>query len=89
MTKAENINPDGLFELIHAILRQAARDYENALRKKKQFTTDHRQFTEVELERWFLSPYGQTLSCGSGQRIIEQCRRNAKQKEAKRKKWAE
>ena len=80
MTKAENVNPDGMYELMHAIIRQAMHDYEFALRGKKRFTTVGRAYNVAEMERFFLSQYGQMLCAGHGRQIIEMCRRKVAKK---------
>ena len=52
-----------------AILRQAVVDYKRALKRKDPAKI-------AELERFFLSEYGQFLSNYSGRYIIEKCKQN-------------
>ena len=54
--------------LIHAIVAQAMADYKAALRRD-----NHAQI--AELEKFFLSGYGQLLSWNHGELIIERCRK--------------
>lgn len=76
MTDPQKVNPDGLYELIGAIVRQAMHDYEFALRGKKQLSQDKRTYSPEEMERWFQSEYGQMLCAGRGEAVIELCREN-------------
>ena len=65
-----------VYELIVAILRQAKEDYIRALRKRDYAAIN-------ELETFFLSEYGQTLSLDSGEEIIKWCQKLAKSKNSK------
>lgn len=76
MIDPQKINEDGMYELILAIVRQAMHDYEFSLRGKKQMTQDRRAYTPEEMERWFLSEYGELLCAGRGQQVIDLCRKN-------------
>lgn len=76
MTDPQKVNPDGLYELIGAIVRQAMHDYEFALRGKRQLSQDKRTYSPEEMERWFQSEYGQLLCAGHGEAVIERCREN-------------
>lgn len=51
-----------------AILQQAVKDYLTALKSKNEKKSK-------ELEKWFLSPYGQLLSGDQGQEIINRTRK--------------
>ena len=53
------------------IVKSAVDDYKKALRKSKRVGCKCAE--EVELERWFLSKYGQLLSGDNGEYIIEKC----------------
>lgn len=65
-----------LSNLIIAVLRQAARDYIVALKRKN--------FHKInELEQFFLSDYGQAMSMNNGVKIIKRCRKIARQKRIK------
>ena len=50
-----------------AIIWQAVKDYESALRKRDEGEC-------ITLERWFLSDWGQLLSCYTGEQIIKKCK---------------
>jgi hypothetical protein len=76
VTDPQKVNPDGLYELIGAIVRQAMHDYEFALRGKRQLSQDKRTYSPEEMERWFQSEYGQMLCAGRGEAVIELCREN-------------
>lgn len=58
-------------KLIAAILRQAIREYLVAVRKN-----NFRGM--MRLESWFLSEWGQALSYGHGEFIIEKCKRDCR-----------
>lgn len=62
-----------LYNLIIAVLRQAARDYIVAIRKRNLHKIN-------ELEQFFLSDYGQAMSMNNGEKIILRCRKIARQK---------
>ena len=51
-----------------AIIEQAINDYKRALKKRNGGSI-------LYFECWFLSPWGQMLSGGQGDYIIEQCRK--------------
>lgn len=53
------------------IVRSAVNDYKKALRKSHRIGAVCNE--QRELERWFLSRWGQLLSCGNGEYIIERC----------------
>ena len=78
MREKQRIDTDALYELIAAVVKQAVCDYEYALRGKTQFCGD-RKYSVEELERFFLSDYGQMLSAGNGKWIIDQCKRKLAQ----------
>lgn len=59
---------DGYELLRVAIIKRAMRDYKLALKKDDQRKISH-------LERWFLSNWGQLLSCNNGAYIIRECKR--------------
>lgn len=68
-----------LYDIIIAVLKQAKSDYIAALKKKN--------YHEIqELETFFLSDYGQALSRGQGERIIELCKRIVEEERRRRKK---
>ena len=69
------IDNDGVHRLQVGILRQAMSDYKCALTGRKKFFSDRRAWSTEELEDWFLSQYGQMLSDGNGEEIIERCRK--------------
>lgn len=58
-------------KLIATILRQAIREYLVAIRKN-----NFRGM--MRLESWFLSEWGQLLSFGNGEFIIEKCKRDCR-----------
>lgn len=58
-------------ELAGAIIRQGMKDYKSALRGGKATRAK-------ELEKFFLSGYGQLLSMGHGELIIERCQKEVK-----------
>ena len=60
-----HLNDDGLKFLQAAILKQAVHDYKVELRVGGG----------ANLEKWFLSEWGQMLSRGYGADIIERCKR--------------
>ena len=55
------------------IVRAAVTDYKRALRKSRRagYVSDE----QIQLEKWFLSKWGQLLSGYNGEYIIERCRR--------------
>ncbi len=61
----KHLKSEGLILLQAAILEQAIHDYKIELK----CGGGHR------LEKWFLSEWGQTLSRGHGEEIIERCKR--------------
>ncbi len=70
---------DRYIDLAIAIIEQAKKDYKDSLRGKKTM--------KKECERFFLSEFGQTLTFGNGELIIERCRKEvAQEKTRKRKK---
>ena len=50
-----------------AIIQQAVKDYESALRRRNESKF-------LTLERWFMSDWGQFLSGDLGEQIIEKCK---------------
>lgn len=58
----------GYEALAAAILQQAMKDYETAIR-------NNNFHKKLELERFFLSKFGQILSYDHGEVIIEKCRK--------------
>lgn len=65
-----------LYDLIIAVLKQAVRDYVEALLKNDFY---HIQ----ELEEFFLSDYGQAMSRNNGEKIIYRAKLIAKKKRKK------
>lgn len=60
-------------ELAGAVVRMAMSDYKAALKSK---STKPKRIAKIrELERFFLSDYGQALSLGRGQELIDLCRK--------------
>jgi hypothetical protein len=57
------------------IIRQAVNDYMSALAVSQHNGEKCRK--QIMLEKFFLSPWGQTLSGNVGEQIIEQCRRGS------------
>lgn len=62
-----------------AILQQAVKDYEKALRRGKTAVCS-------ALVRWFRSEWGQMLSGDKGELIIAECKRRALTKKGARRK---
>lgn len=56
------------------IVKSAVNDYKNALKKSKRIGCKCKD--ETELEKWFLSKWGQLLSGDNGEYIIEKCRQS-------------
>lgn len=54
-----------------AILQQATRDYQTALKKNDTYAIE-------DLEKWFVSDWAQLLSGYTGELIIQECRKRAK-----------
>ena len=69
---------DRYFDLMIAIIKQAVEDYKAALRGKK---TAAKIKTIRECEKFFLSKWGQTLTDGNGQIVIDRCRGEVAQEE--------
>ena len=67
------MNDVGLVELRAAILRQAARDYEDALK-------DNNRAKAQKLEQFFKSGWGELLSGGLGDYIISECKKRVERK---------
>jgi hypothetical protein len=67
---------DGYQLLAIEIIRVAAEDYRRELIKSKKEKLKTREC--YRLERFFLSEYGQLLSMGKGEYIIEQIRKEVK-----------
>ena len=56
-----------------AIVVQAAKDYEHELQRSKK---DGRKTGEARrLEKWFMSDYGQLLTFGKGEQIMEKIKK--------------
>lgn len=68
---------EGYVQIAAAIVKQAMTDYKAALKCEGKRAMK----TRKECERFFLSEYGQMLSAGSGERIIEKCREEVKAEE--------
>lgn len=67
------INPEDGLE--NAILKLAADDYEEALLNQAEDMESPKHKKEAKkLERFFLGAWGQLLSFGNGELIIERCR---------------
>ena len=58
------------------IIRQAVKDYKNALRRSDRLGAVCTE--QIDLERWFLSKWGQMLSGDNGEYIIELCKKTYK-----------
>jgi hypothetical protein len=71
---------DGYIELCAATIKQAMTDYKAALKDDGKRAMKTRR----ECEKFFLSGYGQMLSYGNGERIINQCRAEVKAEKEKR-----
>ena len=68
-------NHEDAYELlIQAIIKQAMVDYKEAVRK-----VNYKQM--AELEQFFRSSYGETLSHNHGEQIIEHCRKEVEEEE--------
>lgn len=68
-------NHEDAYELlIQAIIKQAMADYKEAVRK-----VNYKQM--AELEQFFRSSYGETLSHNHGEQIIEYCRNKVMEEE--------
>lgn len=65
-----------LYAVIIAVLKQAVRDYKTALMKNDFYR-------KQELEKFFLSEYGQAMSHNLGEEIIERCQRIVEKKKKK------
>lgn len=65
-----------LYDVMIAVLKQAARDYIVALLKKDFHAIN-------ELETFFLSDYGQAMSYNNGEEIIARCKVIARKKRKK------
>lgn len=60
-----------------AVLNQAQIDFERALTASKKNRNDYKSRDEAAfLQKFFLSQYGQALSFGHGEAIVEQCKRH-------------
>lgn len=75
MKRINHVDLDGLHNLQVAIIQQAMRDYEYALRGRQQFRTQLEESSSADLEDWFLSDYGQLLCAGCGVAVIEAVRK--------------
>lgn len=62
---------NGYSRLCAAILQQAVKDYQTALRKKDTGKAAY-------LEQWFMSDWAQLLSGDMGEIIIKECRKRVK-----------
>lgn len=63
---------DIYIEICAAIVKQAKRDYKEALRDPQSRKA---QYTQKECERFFLSEWGALVTCDHGAQIIEQCKK--------------
>ena len=66
------------YNIIIAILKQAKIDYIRALVKNDFYQIN-------ELEKFFLSDYGQAMSFNNGERIIAMCKKEAERRKRRRK----
>ena len=57
-----------------AIILQAMKDYKRALLRVRKRKSKHNEKKVRELERFFLSAWGQSLSFDRGEYIIARCR---------------
>ena len=73
---------EGYERLRTQIVKSAVKDYENALRKSKRLGAACKE--QRELERWFLSKWGQMLSGDNGEYIIEKCQATYKTSASKK-----
>lgn len=55
------------------VIKQAVNDYKRALRKNDNYTM-------ATIEKFFLSDWGQWLSYGYGEYIIEKCKKSVKKR---------
>ena len=69
-----------------AIVEQAIIDYKKALKREQRGKPPTLNYNVKGIEKWFLSDWGQFLSGGNGQYIIEHCRKLVKTKQKKYKK---
>lgn len=58
------------------IVKSAVTDLKKAIRKSKRLGAICEE--QIRLEKWFLSKWGQLLSCDSGEYIIEKCHQSYK-----------
>lgn len=73
MIDRNKIDDDGIHQLRVAVVKQAMRDYEYALRKERAYREEEPSDPST-LERWFLSEYGQLLCAGNGERLLTDVR---------------
>ena len=67
---------DGLELLRIEIVGSAVRDLKTAMAESDR--KGRKTSRQIALERWFLSTWGQLLSGGNGEEIIDRCRRTYK-----------
>ena len=67
---------EGYQRLRTQIVKSAVDDYNKALKKTDRIGEVCTE--QINLEKWFLSPWGQLLSGDNGELIIEKCRANYK-----------
>jgi hypothetical protein len=81
LQQAREGNMEELYiELYAAIVKQAMTDYKAALKDDGKKALKKRR----ECEKFFLSAYGQMLSAGNGERIINQCKAEVEAEEQKK-----
>lgn len=69
------VDTNGCFELATAILLSAQNDYIEALKDYYILKSERAKGKIISLENFFLSDYGQILSLGHGELLIEHCRK--------------
>ena len=72
---------EGYERLRTVVVRQVVGEYRGALKKSARKGETCQE--QGSLEKWFLSPWGQTLSGDNGKLIIELCKREMERKHKK------
>lgn len=67
---------EAILKLMGAIINQAQRDYERALKMMKVSKDPRYKIAVIDLERFFLSDYGEALSFDHGEAIICNCKKH-------------